>query len=244
LNLEKNYVERFPARKSYSPKINGTEYIRKFIELNIGLFICSIGMYLTVQANCGLAPWIALAVGFQNITGINYGMWTNIIGIVIILADFLLKEKIGFATLGDALLIGSYVEIMNYFHILPVIDNTFIGILVMLLGIAIQDFGCFFYMDAGFGEGPRDALMVALARRMKKLTVGQVRILLEGTVLVAGFLLGAKIGAGTVIFMVGAGAILDLEFFLLKFDVKRVLNEDMIDTVRNICSLSTAKNKA
>jgi Transcriptional regulator len=117
--------------KSYDPKTDAGDYIAKFTELNIALVICAVGMYMTVQSNIGLAPWMALSVGFQNITGINYGIWTNIIGVFVIAADIIMKEKIGFGTVGDCLLIGTYVSILDYFRVLPVTDNIFFGIIVM-----------------------------------------------------------------------------------------------------------------
>ena len=76
--------------KSYDPKTDAGDYIAKFTELNIALVICAVGMYMTVQSNIGLAPWMALSVGFQNITGINYGIWTNIIGVFVIAADIIM----------------------------------------------------------------------------------------------------------------------------------------------------------
>jgi len=230
--------------KSYDPKTDAGDYIAKFTELNIALVICAVGMYMTVQSNIGLAPWMALSVGFQNITGINYGIWTNIIGVFVIAADIIMKEKIGFGTVGDCLLIGTYVSILDYFRVLPVTDNIFFGIIVMLAGITIQDLGCYFILDSAFGAGPRDALMVAIARHVKKLSVGQVRIIMEGCVLVIGWLMGAKIGIGTVIYVIGVGLILDLIFFIFLFDARRACNENFFETVKNIAVLrKTYKHK-
>ncbi|MCI2061456.1 MAG: hypothetical protein LKJ83_01630 [Eubacteriaceae bacterium] len=231
---------RSSEHKCYIPKADAGDYISKFAELNIALVICAAGMYMTVQANIGLAPWLALSVGFQNLTGINYGIWNNIIGAAVIAADIILREKIGFGTVGDCLLIGTYISMLDYFRAFPPMENVFAGIIVMLAGIVIQDIGCYMILDSAFGAGPRDALMVALARRIKGLSAGHVRIIMEGCVLVLGWLMGADIGVGTVIYVVGFGFILDLVFRFFRFDVKRARNENFLETVDNLAALRKA----
>lgn len=224
----------YPNKKSYFPKNCGRDYIEKFVELNIGLFLCAVGLYFTVQANIGLAPWMALNVGFENLTGINYGLWNDIIGAVVLVIVVLLKEKIGFGTLGDCFVIGLYITLFDKINIMQQAESIGAGIIIMMIGIAITGIGSYYICDSGFAMGPRDSLMIGLAKRLKKLTVGQVRILLEATVLILGFLMGAKISIGTLIYVVGIGYAVDITFYFNKFDAKRVLNEDVIETVKNI----------
>jgi uncharacterized membrane protein YczE len=89
-------------------------------------------------------------------------------------------------------------------------------------------------MDAAFGCGPRDALFVALCRLMPKLPVGAVRILLEGSALFIGWMLGAKVGLGTVIAVFGIGIFIEIVFRVMKFDVTKVHHENLIDTHKNL----------
>ena len=84
------------------------------------------------------------------------------------------------------------------------------------------------------GCGARDSLMVALCRRAPKVPVGAIRGLLEGTVLIVGWLLGAKVGIGTVISVFGIGFLLQLTFDFLRFDVKSIVHEDIADTVKTL----------
>ena len=78
--------------------------------------------------------------------------------------------------------------------------------------------------------------MVALAKRLHKLPIGVIRSLLEGTVLIIGWLLGAKLGIGTIISVFGIGLILQFTFKLLRFDVKNVRHESVSDTIKAIPS--------
>ena len=74
--------------------------------------------------------------------------------------------------------------------------------------------------------------MVALGKRMPMVPIGAIRGLLEGTVLIIGWLLGAKVGIGTAIYVLGIGFVLQFTFKLLHFDVKNIEHESISDTVK------------
>ena len=225
-------------RKSYYPKENGTDYVIKTIELLFGLFLFAVGVYITVQANVGLAPWVAFAVGCANVTGVNYGITTIVISVVIIVIDILLKEKIGWGTVGDAVIIGALLTWFDTMHFMPLIQGFVPGVIWMLIGLLVSAIASFFYMDAAFGCGPRDALMVALCRLMPNKPVGLIRIMLEGTAFLIGWALGAKAGVGTLIYVLGIGTCIELVFRIVGFDVTRVKHENLLDTCMNIMRLA------
>ena len=49
------------------------EIIRNMILASFGLFVFAIGVYLTIQANIGVAPWDVLNIGISKSLGILYG---------------------------------------------------------------------------------------------------------------------------------------------------------------------------
>lgn len=224
-------------KASYHPRIGYKDYLINFTELIFGLILFGVGTYITVQANVGLAPWVAFSVGFAKLTGINYGVIHVIISVVILVLDIFLKEKIGWGTVGDALLIGSIMSVFDYFKLMPLIHGFWPGVLAMLVGLLITAVASYFYMDAAFGCGPRDALFVALCRMLNKLPVGGVRILLEGSAFLVGWLLGAKAGVGTVMYVFGIGFFIELVFRVTKFDVTKVHHESLLDTHLNLVRL-------
>jgi len=97
--------------------------------------------------------------------------------------------------------------------------------------------GAYFYMSAGLGCGPRDALMTSLAKRLPKVGIGVIRAAMETAALVIGYLLGAEVGAGTVISMFGVSVFVHLVFRIMGFDVKSVKQEDMLSTLNSIVCL-------
>ena len=85
---------------------------------------------------------------------------------------------------------------------------------VLVAGIALVAVGSAFYLGGGLGAGPRDSLMLVLALRSGR-RIGVVRTLLEASVVVAGGLLGGKIGIGTIAFALLIGPALEVCFWLL-----------------------------
>ncbi|MGO3603716.1 MAG: YczE/YyaS/YitT family protein [Enterococcus malodoratus] len=204
----------------------------RLIKLVFGLFLFALGSFLTIQANIGLASWEAFSIGIADLTNQTYGNILIISGLVILVVDVALKEKIGFGTILNTILIGTFVDMIQAANIIPQMTNFFSGVVLLLLGQVSICVGSYFYIGASLGCGPRDALMVALGKRMPNVPIGIVRGVIEGTVLLIGWLLGAKIGIGTVISVFGISFILETTFKILHFDVTNVEHESVVDTVK------------
>lgn len=219
-------------------------YIKRTVKLLFGLFLYSLGLTLSIQANVGLAPWDAFSIGVSNISGLSYGnvsIYTGIV-ILIVVAGFL-KEKIGFGTLLNTVLIGIFVDLMQSIKLIPFMTNFYLGVLMLLSGQIVVSLATYFYISSGMGCGPRDTLMVALGKLLPKVPIGAIRGSIEGTVLIIGFILGAKVGIGTVIAVFGISFILQTTFKLLKFDVKSVVHENIFETFINIKNILFKKIK-
>lgn len=199
--------------------------------LLLGLFLYALGSCLTIQANIGLAPWEAFSTGCALLGGISYGNAVVISGFVIVLSVFLLNEEIGVGTLLNAVLIGKFVDLIQMTGWIPVMNHIATGAALLVLGQFVICLGSYFYIGAGLGCGPRDSLMVALSRRFPRTPIGVIRGLIEGSVLVTGWLLGANVGIGTVMAVFGIGFSLQLTFRLLRFDVTHVKHDSVGDTL-------------
>lgn len=209
-------------------------YSVRLVRLIFGLFLFALGSFLTIQANIGLASWEAFSMGIANLTGQTYGNILIISGVVILGVDVLLKEKVGFGTILNTILIGVFVDMIQAFEIIPQMHGFLSGVVMLLLGQVSICIGSFFYIGASMGCGPRDALMVALGKRLPNVPIGIVRGCIEGAVLLIGWLLGAKVGIGTVISVFGISFILETTFKLLHFNVTNVEHESVVETVKAI----------
>ena len=130
----------------------------------VSLFVNGFGIYLTIQANLGAAPWDVLNLGVSKTLGILYGSASIAISLTILVIDILLKEPIGIAMFIDAIVVGKAVDFFNWTHLVPACKSPMTGIPVMLAGLVILAYTQYTYMIASLGCGPRDTLLVGLEK--------------------------------------------------------------------------------
>lgn len=168
----------------------------------IGLALFALGLRMIIDAEVGLAPWDVFHQGLSEHTGIGIGWWIEIVGVVILLASWmLLRQRPGLGTIINALEIGLVVDLTA--GRLPTTGHIVLRVVLMLVGVIVVAAGSGRYLGAGLGAGPRDGLMMGLAER--GLSVRIARTSIEAVVLVIGIILGGSIGVGTVAFTLGIG---------------------------------------
>ncbi len=165
--------------------------------LCFGLFIFGIGDALLIQSNLGNAPWSVLAQGLAKTFNSEIGLLTFIISAIVLLLWLPLKEKPGFGTVANIVIIAAAIQLGVDF--IPPAENTIWGLVYIFSGIALVGAGSSLYITCGLGAGPRDGLMTALHQKTG-IRVGRVRLGIEGTVLILGALLGGVLGVGTALF--------------------------------------------
>ena len=169
----------------------------------LSLFVNGFGIYLTIQANIGAGPWDVLNLGLSRSLGILYGTASIAVSCAILGIDVLLREPIGIAMFIDALVVGKSVDFFNGLRLIPPCRSPLTGIPLMIVGLFIIAYTQYGYMIASLGCGPRDTLLVALAKRLRSIPIGAVSIALLGTATLAGWLLGGPVGVGTLIIAFG-----------------------------------------
>lgn len=165
--------------------------------LFFGLSIFGLGDSLLIQAGIGNAPWTVFAEGLTYKTGASIGVATFAISVLVLMLWIPLKERPGFGTISNIVLIASFIEIGT--HIFPKAPNYLSGIFYDLIGISLVGVGSALYITCGLGPGPRDGAMTGLHYRTG-VRVGRVRMGIEVTVLCIGFLMGGTVGLGTALF--------------------------------------------
>ena len=200
-----------------------------------GLFGFGVGVYLTIQANIGVAPWDTFYLGINKVTGIQYGNISIPASIIIILIDvFVLKERIGIGTLLDAVVVGKTVDLMNWLNLVPAQQNIIVGVILMLIGLFIMGFSQYLYMQAGLSCGPRDSMLVGISKKIPKVKVGYIGTAILITVFILGWLLDGPIGVGTIIAVALQGTLMQVAFNIMKFDPKDITHQDLIQSLKVI----------
>src|ERR1700712_150671 len=170
---------------------------RRIVQLLIGLFAYGIAIALMVQAGIGVAPWDVLTQGLSKLTGLDFGLLTNIIGLGVLLCWIPIRQRPGIGTVANVLLIGPSAQLGLW--IFPRQHVLGFQLLFFVAGLVLLALATGLYIGARMGPGPRDGLMTGIhARTGWKLWM--VRTGIEVTVLLVGWALGGNFGPGTIAF--------------------------------------------
>ncbi len=208
------------------------EILKSSLLAAFGLFSFGFGLYLTIQADIGVAPWDTLTIGLAQTIGTLYGNVSMVMGFVILGIDLLMGEKIGIGSLLDAIIVGKTVDFFNWLGLIEPLENIWAGIVLQMAGFLIMGFSQYLYMKAGLCCGPKDSLMVGIGRRLNKIPIGTVNILITIVVLLLGWLLGGPVGIGTLIGTFAIGAMMQLAFNVMKFEPKDVIHQGFFESIK------------
>ncbi|NBP42559.1 MAG: hypothetical protein EBU65_00160 [Actinobacteria bacterium] len=165
--------------------------------LVFGLFIFGFGDSLIIIAELGNAPWSVLAQGVATRTSISIGSATFLISCLVLLFWIPLREKPGFGTIANIVVIAIGIDVGIAFIETP--ESFIVKLLFVFTGIGLIGIGSALYITCALGPGPRDGWMTSLHRR-SGIPVGRVRTAIEISVFLAGWALGGRIGLGTALF--------------------------------------------
>jgi len=177
--------------------------VRRLVQLYVGLVLYGVSASMLLLAGLGVDPWDVLHQGLSRRLGLGVGTWAIIISGAVLLLWIPLRQRPGFGTLNNALIVGLVIDLMLV--VVPPVHWLAAQIVVMLAGVVLNGIATGAYIGAGLGPGPRDGLMTGLAARGHSIRV--VRTSIELTVLCTGWLLGGTVGVGTVVYALAIGPI-------------------------------------
>jgi uncharacterized membrane protein YczE len=191
--------------------------IKPIVKLLIGLYLVGLGLAMMIHTGLGVPPWDVLSQGLQVQTGWSFGTCAVVISGIVLMIWIPIKQQPGIGTLINAVLIGPFADLSKPF--MPELDGWLANLIWLLLGLISVALGGGLYISANLGAGPRDGLMVGLARVSGR-PFWLVRTIGEGLVLLTGWLLGGTVGVGTAIFAISIGTLMQYAMKMFGFDPK------------------------
>ena len=170
-------------------------------QLVAGLALFGVSISLMVRSRLGLDPWDVFHQGLARRTGVQIGWIVDAVGAVVLLAWIPLRQKPGFGTLANVVVVGIVANGALMF--VPAPGPSAWQVAFLVAGVLANGVATGLYIGAGLGPGPRDGLMTGLAQR--GLSIRLARTTIELGVLICGFALGGTIGAGTVVYALTIG---------------------------------------
>ena len=171
--------------------------IQRMLVLIFGLMMFGVGEAFLVVTSLGNSPWVVLSEGISLNSNLNIGESTFLVSVVVLLLWIPLRQKPGFGTLANIVVIAASIELGLL--IIPTVENIYFKYFYVLFGIALVGIGSALYITCGLGTGPRDGLMTGLHYKTG-VRVGRVRLGIEVVALSIGAFLGGSLGIGTALF--------------------------------------------
>lgn len=181
---------------------------RRVLQLFLGLMAYGVSMAMMFEAQLGLMPWDVLHQGIAMQGGWPMGRVAIVLGALVLLAWIPIRQRPGFGTLCNVVVIGLVFDAC-----VAMVGDALLGIglptriALLVGGIALNGLATAAYIGAHFGPGPRDGLMTGLSKRTGT-SLRWVRTLIEGSVLLTGFLLGGTLWWGTLLYALAIGPLI------------------------------------
>jgi len=190
------------------------QFLRDFVVIQLGFILLALSIDVMLQAGLGTAPWVVLEKAISNQLPISLGQANISISILLTLLDLLLQQPLGWGSLANMVCIGLWVDWLAPF--VPAVPTKFwFQVPYLLLGTLLAGLATAVYVGVNAGAGPRDSLMLAVARRAG-ISVRLARTLIEVNIVLLGWWLGGPVGLGTLIFAVAIGPAVQLSFRWLR----------------------------
>jgi uncharacterized membrane protein YczE len=152
---------------------------------------------MMVRSELGLMPWDVLHQGLVRSVGGTFGIVSIVVGAAVLLLWIPLRERPGVGTVSNVFVIGLSVDVSLW--ALPDVDDMLLRGALLALGLVLNAVATAAYIGVRLGPGPRDGLMTGIVRRTGH-SVRLVRTSIEVVVVATGWLLGGTLGAGTVLY--------------------------------------------
>jgi uncharacterized membrane protein YczE len=184
-----------------------------------GLAAFGFGEGLLVQSQWGASPWTVFAEGIAKHAQISLGWATALISVVVLLFWIPLRQRPGFGTVSNVIIIAYVLDLTTYAVAAP--HAVWLKVVYVLGAVVSVGVGSAFYLTCNLGPGPRDGLMTGLHQRLH-VSVVYIRLSIELVVLTIGWLLGGQVGVATAFFAATIGFSIGASLNLVERTMRRV----------------------
>ena len=194
---------------------------RDFLVIQIGFAFFALAIAFLIRSNLGTSPWVVLEMAFINYIPLTPGQSGILTGAMVLLLALALREPVGWGTLGNIICIGLWEDV--WLKKLPEQNDLPGQVLYLVLAVLVMAGATAIYIGVNAGAGPRDSLMIAVARATG-LSVRVARAGIEIAVVTSGWLLGGPVGIGTLVFALAIGPAVQTAFRIFKVGAQHTAN--------------------
>ena len=183
------------------------DFLITLLAVTVATFLFGVAVCCYIHASLGSDSVTVFQQGISNTLSVSMGTAAYIyIGIVFLIDLFISRENIGWTTVLNALMLGTFIDLVNKWfagfytlsHGLP------FRILLLAMGILLVSVSCVILIRLNKGKNALDAVAWGLTTRLKW-PYRLVRICVDGVLMGIGWALGGKVFYGSVaaVFLTG-----------------------------------------
>ena len=101
--------------------VRWSTFLRDFLRIQVGFALYGLSIALMIRGNLGTGAWAVLEVALSRILNLTPGTMTVISGFVVLSGALVMREQIGWGTIGNILSIGPWLDVFLYF--IPSMEN-------------------------------------------------------------------------------------------------------------------------
>lgn len=203
------------------------KHFQKGLYVFLSMNLMALAIILFLSANLGSDPLTIFEDGMSRICSITLGEASLAFNCVMIgLALIIARKNIGIVTIIYALLVGYVIDLWHPLQLLllPLQTSSYwIRIILLILAQNLMCIGFALLIPLKLGMSCFDAVIYALQDKMK-IPYSWIRIGFDASIMIVGYIWGAKVGFGTVFSICLTG-------YMIPFYVKIVSNYVMKKTV-------------
>lgn len=167
----------------------------------IGTILIALSVTAFRLANLGTDPYTTFNLGFSMLFNMEFGiflMYSSLLMLVYVF--FVNRALIGIGTIFNIFLVGNLSDVFVRLatDLFGTIDGLVVRVIISILGIVFIAMGAALYIEAKEGVAPYDAMPILLAVK-SGMSYRLSRVIIDVSITVIGFLLGAGLGVNTII---------------------------------------------
>jgi len=191
--------------------------IRTMATAAAGAILIGAGAAAMIRATIGVTPWDVLTTAVSARTGLTVGTTGALLSLVAFAACAPFGRLPGWGNLVTMVGVSGAVDLG--LAVLGEPEPVVGRVLLYGLGVPVVCFGVALVVLADIGVGPLEMVMLVATDRSVPLV--RARMVIEGTTLTLGWLLGGALGLGTALFAVAAGPLIATSLRMQRATVRR-----------------------
>ncbi|MDN6195736.1 MAG: hypothetical protein L0I93_04525 [Atopostipes suicloacalis] len=184
--------------------------IKNILISTLGTFFVSTGIASLVNGSYGADTISTFLLGALNYIDLPFWLASMSFNVIILLLTFFVERgQLGVGSFINGIGIGVMLRFLNPLMSSLAANYSLYSIFAAFIGPIFIGIGGAVYISSGLGAAALEALTNLIDNRTS-LTIKTIRMLLDGTLVLTGFLLGAPIGIGTILGVILIGPVLEL----------------------------------